>query len=105
MTDCAKYFNGRGIGARYDGSFPRSTRRIGSCEGQTGSGASFSEGFKTFLRQSWEAQVITYEKASGWIMWTWKAENSDEWSYQAGLEYGWIPKNPTSFKYPGICNN
>ena len=24
-------------------------------------------------------------KCSGWIMWTWKAENADERSYQAGL--------------------
>lgn len=102
MTDCAKYVNGRGIGARYDGSYPGS-RRIGSCEGLTGSGASFSDSYKTFLRQSWESQVITYEKASGWIMWTWRAENADEWSYQAGLKYGWIPSNPTSYKYPNIC--
>jgi len=103
MTDCARYFNGRGIGARYDGSHSGS-RRIGSCEGLTGSGASFSGGYKTFLRQSWESQVITYEKASGWIMWTWKAENADEWSYQAGLKYGWISRNPTSLKYRDICN-
>jgi len=103
MTDCARYLNGRGIGARYDGSYSGSPR-IGSCEGLTGSGASFSESYKTFLRQSWESQVISYEKASGWIMWTWRAESSDEWSYQAGLKYGWIPSNPTSLKYGDICN-
>jgi glucan 1,3-beta-glucosidase len=33
----------------------------------------------------------------------WKAENADDWSYQAGLKYGWIPWNPTDYKYPGIC--
>lgn len=56
MTDCAKYLNGRGIGARYDGSFPGSSH-VGSCSGLTGSAASFSQSYKTFLRQAWEAQV------------------------------------------------
>ena len=56
MTDCAKYLNGRGIGSRYDGSYPGSTR-VGSCQGLTGSALTFSDDYKTFLRQSWEAQV------------------------------------------------
>jgi len=103
MTDCAKYLNGRGVGARYDGSYGGSSRRVGSCKGKTGSGASFGESYRTFLRQMWEAQVVSFEKASGWIMWTWKAEQADEWSYQAGLRYGWIPQDPTSFRYPHIC--
>jgi glucan 1,3-beta-glucosidase len=102
MTDCAKYLNGRGIGSRYDGSYPGSTR-VGSCIGKTGSGASFSSSFKAFLNRSWEAQVVTYEKANGWIMWTWKAEQADEWSYSAGLQYGWIPRDPTALHNPGIC--
>lgn len=47
---------------------------------------------------------MTYERyGEGWLMWTWKAENSDEWSYKAGLDNGWIPKNPTERKYPNIC--
>ncbi|KAJ7786634.1 exo-beta-1,3-glucanase [Mycena metata] len=101
-TDCAKYLNGRGIGARYDGSFAGSTR-VGSCTGLTGSASSFSSSYKTFLRQFWEAQVISYEKGQGWIQWTWKAENADEWSYQAGLANGWIPSDPTDLKFPDIC--
>ncbi|KAI0756357.1 exo-beta-1,3-glucanase [Daedaleopsis nitida] len=101
-TDCAKYLNGRGVGARYDGTMADSTK-VGSCSGLTGSRSSFSSSYKTFLRQYWEAQTITYEKGAGWIQWTWKAENADEWSYQAGLAGGWIPKNPTSRTYPNIC--
>lgn len=101
-NDCAKYLNGRGIGSKYDGSFPGSTR-VGSCTGLTGSASSFSASYKTFLRQYWEAQVMSYEKGQGWIQWTWKAENADEWTYQAGLENGWIPQNPTDFQYPNIC--
>ncbi|KAA1468117.1 exo-1-3-beta-glucanase [Dentipellis sp. KUC8613] len=102
MTDCAKYLNGRGIGARYDGSYSGS-QKVGSCNGKTGSASSFSSDYKTFLRKTWEAQIVTYEKASGWIMWTWKAENADDWSYQAGLNGGWIPRDPTDLKYPDIC--
>jgi aryl-phospho-beta-D-glucosidase BglC (GH1 family) len=102
MTDCAKYLNGRGVGARYDGT-RNGSPRVGSCVGLTGSAASFSASYKTFLRQSWEAQVITYEKASGWIMWTWKAEQADEWSYEAGLRNGWIPRDVTERRFPRIC--
>ncbi|KAM6498669.1 exo-beta-1,3-glucanase [Amanita muscaria] len=103
MTDCAKYLNGRGVGARYDGSYAGSTY-VGSCSGLTGSASTFSSTFKTSLRQMWEAQVIAFERGGqGWLMWTWKAESADEWSYQAGLANGWIPQNPTSYQYPTIC--
>lgn len=121
MTDCAKYLNGRGAGARYDGSYPGSTR-VGSCTGLTGSASTFSASYKTFLRQMWESQVQTFEKGQGWIQWDWKNENADEWSYkvirhisvpffhklihlcfEAGLANGWIPSNPTSYSYPNIC--
>jgi len=104
MTDCAKYLNGRGVGARYDGSISAGAPSFGSCVGKTGKGSTFSQDYKNFLRQTWEAQVITYEKASGWIQWTWKTESADEWSYSAGLRYGWIPHDPTQHMYPNICN-
>ena len=55
-TDCAKYLNGRGVGARYDGSMAGADF-VGSCNGLTGSASSFSASYKTFLRQYWEAQV------------------------------------------------
>ncbi|KAN0117972.1 exo-1-3-beta-glucanase [Russula decolorans] len=103
MTDCAKYLNGRGVAARYDGSIRQGARRYGSCVGKTGKGSTFSQEYKDFLRKSWEAQVSTFEKASGWIQWTWKAEQADEWSYSAGLQFGWIPHVPTDRKYPHIC--
>jgi len=103
FTDCATYLNGRGIGARYDGSYSGSTR-VGSCTGLTGSASTFSSSYKTFLRQFWEAQVISYEMAEGWIQWTWKTESADEWSYSAGLANGWIPQDPTDLMYPNICS-
>ncbi|KAG6840298.1 hypothetical protein C0991_007659 [Blastosporella zonata] len=102
-TDCAKYLNGRGIGSRYDGTFPGSTR-VGSCQGLTGHASTFSEDYKTFLRQYWEAQSSTFGQGQGWFQWAWKAEKADEWSYQAGLANGWIPQNPTDREYPNICD-
>lgn len=102
-TDCAKYLNGRGVGARYDGTHFSSTIRVGSCTGLTGRASSFSADYKRFLRQYWEAQISSYEKGEGWIQWTWKAEIADEWSYQAGLANGWIPRNPANLAYPNIC--
>ncbi|KAI0766706.1 glycoside hydrolase superfamily [Trametes elegans] len=101
ITDCARYLNGRGVGARYDGTLPNSTF-VGSCDGQSGSGSSFSGDYKTFLRQSYGAQIHSFEKAVGWFLWMWKGETSDDWSYQAGLKYGWIPKEPTDRKYRDI---
>ncbi|EMD32559.1 glycoside hydrolase family 5 protein [Gelatoporia subvermispora B] len=103
ITDCAESLNGRGVGSRYDGTYPGSTK-VGSCTGFTGSASTFSSSYKTFLRQFWEAQTITYEKADGWIQWAWKIENADEWSYQAGLANGWIPEDPTNREYPNICD-
>ncbi|KAG1754937.1 glycoside hydrolase family 5 protein [Suillus paluster] len=102
-TDCATWLNGRGTGARYDGSMSGSSY-VGSCTGKSGNATSFSSDYKTFMRQYWEAQVISYEKGDGWIQWTWKAENADDWSYQAGLKYGWIPQDPTDLEYPNICD-
>lgn len=101
-TDCARYLNGRGVGNRYEGTYPGSTR-VGSCAGFTGSASTFSSSYKDWLRKFWEAQVTTYEKGVGWTQWTWKTEEADDWSYQAGLLGGWIPQNPTDRIYPNIC--
>lgn len=102
FTDCAKNLNGRDIGSRYDGTYPGSSR-VGSCSPFTGSGANFSSDYKAFLRRFWEAQVTSFEAGSGWIYWTWKAEYADEWSYSAGLNYGWIPSDPNQRVYPNVC--
>ncbi|KAG8828955.1 exo-1,3-beta-glucanase [Serendipita sp. 399] len=103
ITDCAKYLNGRGIGARWDGSYNPGGEVLGSCYGMTGSYSTFSEEYKAFMRRYWEAQVSVAEKVNGWVYWTWKAENADDWSYQKGVEAGYIPKNPDDRLYPNIC--
>lgn len=73
-----------------------------------------------------ESQIAIGEAVQGWTFWTWKvrvarymtptayadamvrrrqAENADDWSYQKGVEGGWIPKDPTDRLYPDICSN
>ncbi|KAI0334103.1 glycoside hydrolase family 5 protein [Cubamyces sp. BRFM 1775] len=104
-TDCAKYLNGRGVGARYDGSYPGS-KHIGSCDGFTGSGDTFSQEYITNMAKYWDAQTTAFENVTiGWIQRTWKTESADEWSYQAGLKYGWIPQNASQHTYTAICDD
>ncbi|KAI0690000.1 glycoside hydrolase [Cytidiella melzeri] len=104
-TDCAMWLNGRGVGARWDGTWQTGQPTFGSCDGMTGNMSTFSDDYKTFLRQYYEAQVAIGEAIQGWVYWTWKVENADDWSYQRGLEGGWIPQNPLDRMYPDICAN
>ncbi|KAF8910616.1 glycoside hydrolase superfamily [Gymnopilus junonius] len=104
VTDCAPWLNGRNTGARWDGSFPGSQTH-GNCTGFTGNYTGWTQDYKDFLRKYWEVQVEVGENVNGWIFWTWKAENADEWSYQRGLQGGWIPQDPTDRMYPGICSS
>ncbi|KAI0635955.1 glycoside hydrolase [Trametes polyzona] len=104
ITDCAKWLNGRGVGARWDGTWQPGQQTFGSCDGYTGDMSSFSDDYKKFLRKYWESQVAIGEAVQGWIFWTWKAENADDWSYQRGLEGGWIPQDPTDRMYPNLCS-
>ena len=41
-TDCAYWLNGRGVGVRYEGSYPGSNY-VGSCNGKSGDGSNFSQ--------------------------------------------------------------
>ncbi|KAM0792072.1 hypothetical protein ACM66B_004776 [Microbotryomycetes sp. NB124-2] len=95
---------GIGWGSRYDGTFPGSYR-IGSCSSKTGDASKFSSGYKQILRRMYEVQTSVYEQGAGWIYWTWKTESgqSEDWSYSKGLQYGWIPSNPTEKKYGNQC--
>ncbi|KAF8526318.1 glycoside hydrolase [Hysterangium stoloniferum] len=104
ITDCAKWLNGRGVGARWDGTYPGQTQVFGNCSGLTGNTSTFSDDYKSFLRKYWEVQVEAGESATGWIFWTWKTESADEWSYQKGLEGGWIPQDPTNRMFPNLCS-
>lgn len=89
LTDCAKYLNGKGIGARYDGTYPGSSY-IGSCKGKT-QGTVVSN--KAETRRFIEAQLEVFERdANGWLFWTWKTEAAPEWDMQRLLAQGVFPQ-------------
>lgn len=91
-----------GGGSRYDGSLPGS-KYIGDCSTRSGSGANLPAAYIQTMARFFELQTTIYEMASGWVVWTWKMETSDEWSYQAGLKYGWIPQDPTTKRFGNQC--
>ncbi|KAK2806385.1 exo-1,3-beta-glucanase [Onygenales sp. PD_10] len=95
MTDCAKYLNGRGFGARFDGSYPHGTPS-GRCEGRaegrvSGLGDGVREGIARFI----EAQLDAFEGGGGgggWFFWTWRTEGAPEWDMRELLEEGVFPQ-------------
>ncbi|KAJ5773494.1 Exo-beta-1-3-glucanase (Exg1) [Penicillium paradoxum] len=103
MTDCARHLNGKGVGARYDGTFPGS-QAIGSCAGKsTGSVGAMSETDRANTRRFIEGQLDAYEKGTGWIYWTWKTEGAPEWDMQEQIVAGVFPSPVTSRQYPSQC--
>lgn len=98
ITDCAKWLNGKGKGARYDGSF-NDAPKVGSCDGKsTGTVAGLSSDDKNNVGRFIEAQLDAYEKANGWIFWTWKTEGAPEWDMQDLLKNGLFPQPLTARK-------
>ncbi|KAJ5246109.1 Glycoside hydrolase superfamily [Penicillium chermesinum] len=103
MTDCAKYLNGKGIGARYDGSYQGSTA-IGTCDGKyQGTTSDLPQAERDGIRQFIEAQLDAFEKGSGWLYWTWKTEGAPEWDMHMQLAAGVFPNPVTERKFPGQC--
>ncbi|KAK7031186.1 hypothetical protein VNI00_013602 [Paramarasmius palmivorus] len=90
-------------GSTYDGT--AGGPKYGDCSAVSGSAENFTPEYKEFLRKYFEAQISAYEANVGWIYWTWKTEGVDEWSYSKGLEYKWIPQDPTERLYPNICSS
>ncbi|CAC9889738.1 unnamed protein product [Aureobasidium pullulans] len=115
LSDCAKYLNGRGVGARYDGTYNyngQSSYYIGSCDGKyTGSVSGLDSTYRDNISKFIEAQLDAYEKAAGWIFWTWKTGmleisifGAPEWDMQALLQNGVFPNPVTNRNHPGQCN-
>jgi len=103
ITDCAKWLNGKNKGARYDGTLSGSSK-VGDCTGKsTGSVAALSSDDKNNIGRFIEAQLDAYEKAAGWIFWTWKTEGAPEWDMKDLLANGLFPQPLNSRKYPGQC--
>jgi glucan 1,3-beta-glucosidase len=107
QTDCAKWLNGLGKGARYDGTLPsQSSGYYGSCDGKyEGTVDGLSQTDKTNLAYYVEAQLDAYEQHTGWIFWAWKTESAPEWHFQNLTKAGLIPQPLTSRNFPSQCGN
>jgi glucan 1,3-beta-glucosidase len=105
QTDCAKWLNGLGKGARYDRTFSGSTGYDGNCDNKyVGTVDGMLDVDKTNLEYYVEAQLDAYEQHTGWIFWAWKTESAPEWHFQNLTRAGLIPQPLTSRKHPGQCS-
>lgn len=105
LTDCTKWLNGVGIGARYDGSFQKNGQGsyyIGSCANNEDIN-SWSEERKQNTRKYIEAQLDAFELRGGWIFWCFKTETSIEWDASRLIEYGLFPQPLNDRQYPNQC--
>ncbi|GLB35077.1 putative glycoside hydrolase family 5 protein [Lyophyllum shimeji] len=107
VTDCGLWLNGVNLGTRYEGTYPGSGARVGDCTTWTDwqkYDAATKAAIKNFALASMDA-------LQNYFFWTWKIGNSSvtgkvetpAWSYQLGLENGWMPKDPREAQ--GFCGN
>ncbi|KAK7207203.1 Xog1 Exo-1,3-beta-glucanase [Myxozyma melibiosi] len=101
LTDCAKWLNGYGRGARYEGQYDGSPY-YGSCTGKSDI-TTWSDDDKANTRKYIEAQMDAYEQGLGWIFWCWKTEGALEWDFQALIANGLVPQPLDSRTYPNQC--
>ncbi|KAJ2255220.1 hypothetical protein GGI13_001727 [Coemansia sp. RSA 455] len=101
-TDCARWLNGFGRGARWDGSLPWEVNGPvypgATCAGQNSISA-WDAPTRVFFRQFAEAQMDAYEAGSGWFFWNFKTEEADDWNYIKLAQNGLIPNPPTDRHY------
>jgi glucan 1,3-beta-glucosidase len=97
-TDCTKYLNGVGNGARWTGTFSGESKPLCptqdnqcSCDVANADASTFTSEYKQFLQTWAESQMYAFEKSWGWFYWTWKTESAPLWSYQAGLQGNFMP--------------
>ncbi|CAI4064339.1 hypothetical protein N7582_002679 [Saccharomyces uvarum] len=106
LTDCTKWLNGVGFGARYDGTWAKGNDKsyhIGSCANNENVGL-WSEERKQNTRKFIEAQLDAFEMTGGWIMWCYKTENSIEWDVEKLIQHNLFPQPISDRKHPNQCH-
>ncbi|KAJ6500522.1 glycoside hydrolase family 5 protein [Mycena sanguinolenta] len=107
VTDCGTYVNGVGQGTRYEGTFPGFTTSLGNCATDWLAWETWDAGTKKAYMQFAQSSM---DALQNWFFWTWKIGNSTagrvespQWSYQLGLQQGWMPTDPRTAV--GSCGN
>jgi len=103
MTDCAKYLNGYGRGARYDGTLPGNSR-IGDCSWRNDLN-NWPQSYRDDTRRYIEGQIATFEsKTQGWFWWNFKTEGAAEWDAFRLIDAGIFPairNGQVQYRYGG----
>ncbi|TFY50297.1 hypothetical protein EVJ58_g11106, partial [Rhodofomes roseus] len=94
INDCGLWVNGVNDGSRYEGTFD-TTAVTGDCTPWTDY-QNWDDTFKASVEQ-WA--LASMSSLQNWFFWTWKIGNSTvtgkveapQWSYQLGLQEGWMP--------------
>jgi len=105
INDCGLWVNGVNLGTRYEGTYD-GYPAIGSCTPWVD-----YQNWDADFKQSVEQWALASMSAlQNYFFWTWKIGNSSvsgvvespQWSYQLGLQNGWMPTDPR--KADGVCN-
>ncbi|KAF7338687.1 Glycoside hydrolase [Mycena venus] len=109
VVDCGLYVNGVGLGTRFEGTYhlDGDHPNLGDCATDWLDWEHWNDttkaAYKTFAKSSMDA-------LQNWFFWTWKIGNSTagrveapHWSYQLGLQEGWMPTDPR--EAVGQCGN
>jgi len=106
LTDCAKWVNGLGLGARWDATYDNSTP-LGTCDNLYVADYAYfqNEDVRSTYRRYVEAQMDAYmnKKMSGWVFWCWKTENLIEWDFKQLISLNIIPQPLSAREYPNQC--
>lgn len=100
LTDCTKWLNGVGRGARYDNTFA-GTGVIGECR-FSNDYTKMTEQDRIDTRRIIEAQIDLFSQTNGFFFWTWKTETSIEWSLSDLANIGLFPVPLSDRKYATV---
>jgi hypothetical protein len=131
VVDCGLYVTGVGLGTRYEGTYHLDGDHpdLGNCTTDWLDWENWDNttkvAYKTFAKSSMDALQVRsspskssltieylpdFAYPQNWFFWTWKIGNSTagrveapHWSYQLGLQQGWMPADPR--EAVGQCEN
>lgn len=115
ITDCARWLNGVGTGARYDNTFSPD-QLIREEKSKTAFKSRFAQKTRTCsnvreysqmspehrddIREFIEVQLLSYEMDSaGWIFWNYKTENAIEWDFKRLVDHQLFPYPFDDYKF------